>query len=68
MLSSGGNEKPKTSLKLFWGLVMGVSAGVLMLMGGLEALQMASIVGAFPFILIMFFICYALIKVIKAEV
>jgi glycine betaine transporter len=68
MLSSGGDEKPKTSLKIFWGLVMGVSAGVLMLMGGLEALQMASIVGAFPFILIMFFICYALIKVIKAEV
>lgn len=68
MLSSGGEETPKTSLKLFWGVVMGASAGVLLIMGGLEALQMASIIGAFPFIFIMFFICYALIKVIKEEV
>lgn len=68
MLSSGGDEKPKTSLKVFWGIVMGVSAGVLLIMGGLEALQMASIVGAFPFIIIMFFICYALMKVLKSEV
>ncbi|HWI54355.1 MAG TPA: BCCT family transporter [Desulfobacteria bacterium] len=68
MLSSGGDEKPKTSLKIFWGIVMGASAGVLMIMGGLDALQMASIVGAFPFIFIMFLICYCLVKVLRAEV
>lgn len=67
MLSSGGNENPKTSLKIFWGIVMGASAGVLMIMGGLEALQMASIVGAFPFIFIMFFICYSLTKALRED-
>ncbi|HEX3031482.1 MAG TPA: BCCT family transporter [Bacillota bacterium] len=68
MLSSGGDESPKTSLKVFWGIIMGASAGVLMIMGGLEALQMASIVAALPFIIIMFFICYTLLKVLKEEV
>ncbi|MDA8235539.1 MAG: BCCT family transporter [Clostridia bacterium] len=65
MLSSGGDEKPKTSLKIFWGIVMGASAGVLMIMGGLNALQMASIVAAFPFLLIMLVICYSLMKVLR---
>ena len=68
MLSSGGIEKPKTSLKIFWGIVMGASAGVLMIMGGLNALQMASIVAAFPFLLIMFVICYSLMKVLQEAV
>lgn len=68
MLSSNGAEKPKTGLKIFWGIVMGASAGVLMMMGGLEALQMASIVGAFPFLLLMFFICYSIMKVLREAV
>jgi len=65
MLSSNGDEKPKISLKIFWGIVMGSSAGVLMMMDGLKALQMASIVGAFPFLVLMFFICYSIIKVLR---
>ncbi len=68
MLSSCGEEKPRTGLKIFWGIVMGVSAGVLMTMGGLNALQMASIVGAFPFLLLMFFICFSLMKVLRETV
>ncbi|ATW28838.1 transporter [Candidatus Formimonas warabiya] len=67
MLSSGGNDEPKISLKLLWGVAMGVSAGVLMNMGGLGALQTASIVGAFPFTIVMFFICYTTVKMLKSD-
>ena len=67
MLSSGGNEEPKTSMKILWGIAMAVSAGVLMAMGGLGALQTASIVGAFPFTIIMFFICYTTPKMLDDD-
>lgn len=69
MLSSGGNDNPKVPLKIFWGIVMGVTAGILLIMGGggLSALQMASIVGAFPFMFIMFAICYSIMKFVRED-
>lgn len=67
MLSSGGSDEPKTALKIFWGISMGLAAGVLMITGGLNALQTASIVGALPFTIVMFFICYITIKVLKND-
>lgn len=67
MLSSGGSTEPKTSLKLLWGIAMGASAGVLLAMGGLKALQTASIVGALPFTIVMFFICYTTVRMLKDE-
>jgi glycine betaine transporter len=41
-------------LILFWGLLLGVLAIVLVSSGGLKALQTASIVGALPFLILMF--------------
>lgn len=67
MLSSGGSSEPKTSIKLLWGIAMGASAGVLLVAGGLNALQAASIVGAFPFTIVMFFICYTTVKMLKDD-
>lgn len=67
MLSSGGEAEPKTSIKLLWGVAMGASAGVLLTMGGLNALQTASIVGALPFTIVMFFICYTTVRMIKDD-
>jgi glycine betaine transporter len=69
MLSSGGDDNPKAPLKVFWGIVMGATAGILLIMGGggLNALQMASIVGAFPFMFIMFAICYSIMKFVKED-
>ncbi len=67
MLSSGGNAEPRTSIKIFWGIAMGASAGILLVMGGLKALQTASIVGAFPFTIVMFFILYTTIRMLQDD-
>lgn len=67
MLSSGGNEEPKTALKLLWGVAMAVAAGVLLAMSGLAALQTASIVGAFAFTIIMIFVAYSTVRMVRAD-
>jgi glycine betaine transporter len=67
MLSSGGNPDPRNSIKILWGIAMGGSAGILLAMGGLKALQTASIVGAFPFTIVMFFILYTTIKMLNDD-
>jgi glycine betaine transporter len=47
-LSSGGAD-PVRPVTVAWGLVISASAGVLLLAGGLQAVQTASIIAAFPF-------------------
>ena len=45
---SMGDESPPIKFRLFWGITSGVVAGVLILAGGLSALQTASIVAGLP--------------------
>ena len=52
MMTSYGVQEPNKYLKVFWGLVMGATAAVLLAADGLSALQTASIVAAFPFMLV----------------
>lgn len=68
MLSSGGNPEPKTSLKIFWGVLMGAVTGILMLMGGLNAMQTLSIIAVFPVMFIMLGMCYVIGKFVKEEI
>ncbi|ATW27908.1 BCCT family transporter [Candidatus Formimonas warabiya] len=68
MLSSGGNPEPKTSLKIFWGILMGAVTGVLMLAGGLGPMQTASILAVFPVMFIMLGMCYVIGKFVKEEI
>ena len=51
-LSSGGAD-PVRPVTVAWGLVISATAGVLLLAGGLEAVQTASIIAAFPFMLVL---------------
>ncbi len=53
MYCSYGNENPKTWLRILLGCLEGGLALVLLLSGGLTALQTASIVGALPFMIFM---------------
>lgn len=62
MLLSGGDLEPGTSAKILWGVIQGGIAAVLLLTGGLAALQAASIIAAFPFMLIMGAMAYALVR------
>lgn len=67
MLTSKGNPTPPIQLRITWGVLEGAFAAVLLLAGGLKALQTAAIVGGFPFMIIMFFMIYCLFKALFKE-
>ncbi len=52
-LASGGNANTPVWQRIFWAALLGTVASVLLLAGGLKALQTASIVSALPFAIIM---------------
>ena len=52
MMTSYGVQDPKKKLKIFWGVVKGFVAAVLLITGGLTAVQTIAIVAAFPFMLV----------------
>jgi glycine betaine transporter len=54
-------------LVIFWGIILGVLALVLIFSGGLKALQTASIVGALPFVLVIYFLLISLTRELIAE-
>ncbi len=64
--STGGKQtqdpKARRRLLIFWGVLLGTMAIVLIFSGGLKALQTASIVGAFPFLFIMYLLLAGVIK------
>jgi glycine betaine transporter len=67
MLTSGGNPNPPIPLRLIWGVLEGAIAAVLLFSGGLEALQTASVVGGFPFMIVMGLMLYCLFKALYGE-
>ncbi len=67
IITSGGNEEPPVWQRVFWAFTEGAVAAVLLLAGGLSALQTASITAALPFTIIMLFVCYGLLKALRLE-
>ncbi|THV34633.1 BCCT family transporter [Glycomyces buryatensis] len=61
-LSSHGSLHPKKPLVVFWGMVIGAVAAVLLLSGGLQGLKNATIIVALPFVFVMLALCVALMK------
>jgi len=66
-LLSLGDDEPPIRHRVVWGLGEGLVASVLLLAGGLAALQAAAIIAALPFSLIMLFMCFSLIKGLRDE-
>jgi glycine betaine transporter len=52
MMTSGGSLTPRRTVLILWGVLTGVCAVVLMLAGGLTALQNTVIVASLPFLVI----------------
>ncbi|MDQ4071294.1 MAG: BCCT family transporter, partial [Actinomycetota bacterium] len=50
-----------------WGLVMGAFAAILLVAGGLDALQQASILAALPFVFVILAMCVALYRGLQEE-
>src|SRR5699024_9975291 len=67
MQSTGGSLDPDNKVKLIWGFIQSGAAAVLLWQGGLEALQTASIIAAFPFAIILILIVISLLKTLKKE-
>ncbi len=67
MITSKGNLDPPKGLRLFWGLIIGGVALVLLLTGGLSALQTASIIAALPFSIIMVLMLVSLFRALAAD-
>ncbi len=68
MLTSGGAENAPVWQRIFWAITEGIVAAVLLVAGGLGALQTASIASALPFTLIMLLMCLGLYKSVRTEV
>ncbi|HKJ12698.1 MAG TPA: BCCT family transporter [Ornithinimicrobium sp.] len=66
-MTTGGNLNPPTFVKLVWGAVIASFAGVLLLAGGLDALQKVAIIAAVPFAVIMIAMCFSLYKALLKE-
>jgi len=68
MLSSEGDLNPSNRVKFSWGILQSSIAIVLLLSGGLDSLQTASIVSALPFGIIMALMCVSIYKALNQEV
>jgi choline/glycine/proline betaine transport protein len=64
---SMGDEHPPVRFRIFWGVISGVVAAVLLLAGGLSALQTASIVAGLPISVALVFMAYGLVKALMED-
>ena len=62
IITAGGNPDPPKPQRLFWAILEGTVAAVLLLGGGMVALQTAAICTGLPFAVVMFLMCFAVIK------
>ncbi|MBD0711970.1 choline transporter [Streptomyces sp. CBMA291] len=66
-LTSRGSLNPPTWLVVTWGVLMAAVAAVLLVAGGLNSLQTATILVALPFVVVMLVLCFALVKELRED-
>ncbi|MBY6185369.1 choline BCCT transporter BetT [Marinobacter hydrocarbonoclasticus] len=67
MLASGGNDKTPVWQRIFWAASIGIVAIVLLLAGGLSALQTAVIASALPFAVVLMIASYGLLQALQVD-
>ncbi|UUU36475.1 BCCT family transporter [Streptomyces sp. CA-210063] len=67
MMTSDGSLTPRRSVLILWGVLTGVTAVVLMLAGGLNALQNTVIVTSLPFLVIIAGLAVSFWKELRAD-
>ncbi|NJP36681.1 glycine betaine uptake BCCT transporter [Alkalicoccus luteus] len=67
MQTTNGSLTPPKSVKLVWGLMLSITASILLFTGGLQALENAMIIAALPFSIIMILMAFSLIKALQIE-
>jgi len=66
-LASGGQEDTPRWQRIYWCMLLGVTAALLLVMGGLGALQAATLLAALPFCFIMLLLAAGLIRQTNAD-
>ncbi len=66
-IASGGRVNNPVWQRIFWAVSQGVVAIALLLAGGLQALQSASIIMALPFVFVMLIACWGMYKALSLE-
>lgn len=67
MQSEDGSINPHNSVKVIWGLILSAIAAVLLVAGGLDALQNVLIIVALPFSVLLLLMTIALVKELHYE-
>jgi choline-glycine betaine transporter len=67
-MTTGGRAETPGILKVFWGVILGAVSAFLLIAGGLQALQTASIVVAFPFIAVCIGLMVAFVRALTNPV
>ncbi|MCF8469529.1 MAG: choline BCCT transporter BetT [Parvibaculum sp.] len=67
IITSGGKADPPVWQRIFWAVMEGVVAAVLLLAGGLAALQTGAIASALPLAVILLLVCYGLFTALRRE-
>ncbi|MFV0435709.1 MAG: BCCT family transporter [Leucobacter sp.] len=67
MLSSRGTFDPTKPVLTVWGVLTGISAIALLIVGGLSALQQAAMLSALPFTVIVALLGYSLVKELQRD-
>lgn len=66
-MTTKGSLNPPLLVKVIWGVLITAFAVVLLLAGGLDALQTASLISALPFTIILILLMVSMIKMLKHE-
>jgi len=66
-ITAGGTEETPAWRRVFWAVLTGAVAAVLLFAGGLTSLQTATIASALPFTIVMLAMCYGLLKALHLE-
>lgn len=67
ILATGNAKQSITIHRIAWSILSGLLAISLILAGGLEALQSATIISAFPLLFILFMMCISLMKSLRLD-
>ena len=67
IITAGGDPDPPKAQRVFWSVMEGTIAATLLLGGGLEALQTATIVAGLPFAIVLLLLCAGLWKSLQRE-
>ncbi|WP_017537840.1 BCCT family transporter [Nocardiopsis halophila] len=67
MMCQRGALHPRRSLVVLWGVAIALTAAVLLLAGGLSAIQTVSLVVALPFMALLVAACVGLLRELRAE-